>query len=254
MGQVAMLRSALRELRFSLDWPLTVVVLAAIVMTGWIPRARARLWLLLPAVSYYATFIGVISYSYDRFLLPICVLLLLIAGGSFEDALEWSRSRRQRTVFAGAAAAVALYGLAYGASVDRMMLGDSRYTAENWIADRIPVDAHIGAVGYRQYLPVLNPLLTRDLVYDDFQADPPDFVVVNPEHVVRWPPESDVRRIYDVLNDGSKYRKVFSYKTEFVLAPLANQPEVLNRIEDGFTNLDKINPEIQVFQRVTKPK
>jgi hypothetical protein len=35
---------------------------------GWLP-------LLLPAVSYYVTFIAVIGYTYDRFMLPIAVVL-----------------------------------------------------------------------------------------------------------------------------------------------------------------------------------
>jgi len=86
--------------------------------------------------------------------------------------------------------------------------------------------------------------------YEGVMASPPEFIVINREYLARLRPDTDLWRLYMELLTGTTYRLVLSRKTEFRLAPLTTQGEIVNRIEDANTNLDKINPEIQVFQAV----
>ena len=65
--------------------PLVALTAVHLLVVLGILIAPARFWLLLPAVSYYVFFIGVILYNYDRFLLPIYVLLALLAGSWIHD-------------------------------------------------------------------------------------------------------------------------------------------------------------------------
>ena len=54
---------------------------AGIVLALLTPRhRRTAIWLALPAVSYYVGFVNVVLYNYDRFMLPVCLILALFGG------------------------------------------------------------------------------------------------------------------------------------------------------------------------------
>jgi hypothetical protein len=131
-----------------------------------------------------------------------------------------------------------------------MMLYDARYGVEDWIAANVPADARIGVAGFIDYLPRINAAQRSTVDYEGLMASPPEFVVINREYLARLRPETDLWRLYMELLTGSTYRLVLSRKTSFRLAPLTTEDAIVNRIEEANTNLDKINPEIQVFQSV----
>jgi hypothetical protein len=213
-------------------------------------QARRPLTLWLPALSYYAFFVAVILYNYDRFFLPVCVLLAVTAGCWAQDLRERLTSRPLRVAVITTGAAVAVYSFAYAASIDRMMLWDSRYAVESWLAAHVPLDVHVGMVGVTDYLPRISPLQVMRPDYESFLRWPPDFVVVNAEHMARYGPATDEARIYTDLRSEQRYRLVLSQKTEFRWAPLTTDSIIANRREDALTNLDKVNPEILVFEAV----
>jgi len=248
LGQWQMLVSSVSELPWLFGWPMASVVVIAVIATILDRHARRRLWLLVPAVSYYLFFVCLALYNYDRFFLPVCVLLAVLVGCWAEDLRERITSGPFRLGVAAAACVVAVYTFAYAASIDRMMLHDSRYGVEDWIAANVPADARIGAAGFGDYLPRIDAAQKTMVDYEGVMASPPEFIVINREYLARLRPDTDLWRLYMELLTGTTYRLVLSRKTEFRLAPLTTRGEIVNRIEEANTNLDKINPEIQVFQ------
>ena len=250
-GEWDMFVSSLSQSGWLFGWPMACVVAIAVVATLLDRHARPRLWLLLPAVSYYLFFVCLALYNYDRFFLPVCVLLAVLVGCFAEDLRDRVSSSRPLKIGAIAAAClVTVYTFAYASSIDRMMLHDARYGVEDWISANVPADARIGTAGFIDYLPRINPLQVIIVDYEGLLTSQPEFVVVNREYMARYPPDSDSGRLYRELSTGATYRLVLSRKTGFRFAPLATQDEIVNGIEDAKTNLDKINPEIQVFQAV----
>lgn len=242
-GQATMLAEALGLVPWMLGWGATVM--AAVGMAAaWRTHRHAVVALLLPVVSYYVCFIAVIRYQYDRFYLAPAMLLAICAGHGL--AWVWQRPGRwSRTVVV----AVAGYALARGASVDLMMMRDSRLAAEAWLAAHVPDAATVGVFGPAAYLP--RPWNVRFLpigpYWDVMEIVAPEFLVVNTEHARR---ERDAA-FYQPLLDGTHetYRPVARFKSPPGPAVLAWSPVFQNGREDPLTNLDKINPEIVIFER-----
>jgi hypothetical protein len=198
--------------------------------------------LLLPIVSYYLSFIAIIGYQYDRFYMAPAALLAVFAG----VALAWLAGR------AGwgraAAVGVAAYSLAYGASVNLMMASDSRIEAEAWLRAHTG-RAMVAFIGPMAYLPRPGGLLAEPFApdWEAIDAVLPEFLVINAEYAKR--PRSAT--FYEPLLDGTHpdYRLVATFKSPPGASLLAYNSLFTNGIEDDFTNLDKINPEIRVFAR-----
>jgi hypothetical protein len=218
------------------------------------PRAHARwLFLLLPPLSYDVTFLHVVLYGYDRFVLPLVLVLALFSGRLLARGLR--SAPPLRTAAAGLAAGVLAYSLLYAASVDRLLTHDSRYAMERWMARSIPPGAMVAAIGPLGYLPRLEGLRWRPLgpsVARVVQVHP-DYVVVNADYAARADPGTGERELYDALFAGRLgYRLVRRERTPpgWSLIDTA----ALGRDEPGriFSNLDKVNPEICVFVRVSR--
>lgn len=242
-GQLTMLRDALGLVPFMLGWP-TLALVAVGAVAGWRERRAETVALLLPVVSYYAFFIVVIRYQYDRFYLGPVILLAILAGRGLHalwtHPAAWARS---------AAGAAALYALAYGASVDLMMRRDSRFAAEAWLAARAGDTVTIGVFGPAAYLPRPNGLRFLEIgPYEDvLQIISPEFLVVNAEHARR---ERDAAFYVPLLNDTHPaYKQMSVFKSSPGLALLGYQDTFRNGREDVLTNLDKINPEMRVYVR-----
>ena len=117
---------------------------------------RATLWLMLPIISYYVGFVDVVLYNYDRFMLPVCLVLAMFAGFACDRwLLLGSRARGARVA---ALAAVFACTLLYAATVDFVMLRDSRYTVEQWLIAHVKPTESLGWVFPGAVLPVDPPL------------------------------------------------------------------------------------------------
>src|SRR5207244_3446795 len=80
-GRIGLLRLTFDLVRMSLGWPMFLVGIAGVVVGLAQPTSRrVTVCLLLPIVSYYAGFIDVVLYNYDRFMLPVCLVLSLFGG------------------------------------------------------------------------------------------------------------------------------------------------------------------------------
>jgi hypothetical protein len=253
-GQVQLLVTSLAQFRWLFGWPMACVVALALLMTFLNRKGWPRLWLLSPVVSYYLFFVTVVLYNYDRFFLAISALLAVLVGCWAEDVRQRLASLRLRYGVAAAAWGIAVYSFAYGASIDLMMLFDARYRVEDWISENVSPDARIGTAGITKYLPRIHPIQQMTLDTEGLRNERPEFVVLNGEHMRRYPLETDEGRLFAALKAGSGYRLILQHKTSIPLAVLTRQPEISNRFEDAATNLDKINPEILVFQKIQAEK
>ncbi|CAN5295448.1 hypothetical protein BH24PSE2_BH24PSE2_12880 [soil metagenome] len=137
-------------LRDSLGWPLFTVALAGTACAVW-RRRRADIILL----SFGAIFYVVFAASQDpylyfpRYLLPVNVILVVLAG-RFLNAI-WPRGRPARQV-AGVIAVAALGALpAYRTVANNQLLiqEDTRTVAKNWIENNVPQGSRIFIEGLK---------------------------------------------------------------------------------------------------------
>ena len=113
------------------------------------------MWLALPVVSYYVGFINVVLYNYDRFMLPVCLVLSLFGGFALDRWLSRDRRASGRGV-ASVWPRCLRTRLLYAATVDVAMLRDSRYTVEQWLASHVAGADAVGFVFPLQYYPRLD--------------------------------------------------------------------------------------------------
>ena len=243
-GELLLALDTLSQLRFVLGWPALVACAAGL---AWAARERASLLLatLVPIASYLIGFVGVVLYVYDRFLLPVAVVMALFGGFFLSRLIQRSRA-------AGLAAAIAVlgWGAVRAASVDVLMAADGRYDVEK----RLRQEASgrlVAAAGPLEYLPRLDGLRWHRLgpSLRRLAEMKPDFVVVNADYARRADPGTGERQLYDALDSGSAgYALEFSHR---------RRPPSVLRDEDWsperplpiLTNLDKIDPEIRVYRR-----
>jgi hypothetical protein len=253
-GHLALLQQTLRHLAFAMGLPAFLLCAAGVVAALVRPREHARwLYLLVPAVSYVATFLQVVLYGYDRFVLPLCLVLALFGGGFLARGLR--SGPPLRTAAAAMALAVFSYSMLYAASVDRLLTHDSRYTVERWLARNVPPGALVAAIGPLEYLPRLDGLHWRRLgpSVDRLRQVHPDYVLVNADYAARADPGTGERELYDALFAGRLgYRLALRERAPpgwSLIDPAALGQEGPDRI---FSNLDKVNPEICVFLRASR--
>jgi hypothetical protein len=246
-GQLELLSHSIELIRFSFGWPAFILIAAGLIATTLGSERRTRLWLLLPIVSYYCSFLAMVSIVFDRFVLGICILLAIIAGCAVADWIS-SGVPMKRTIAVVSVVAVCLYSLVRAVSLNAMMMADSRYYVENWIATQVPPEAAIDSAGPEAYLPRVfwSDRINAD---DETAASDADYVVINAGHAQRYGPSSTESNFYERLKDERDYSLVLRYRTPLHWSPLARDPVFADSAEHQFTNLDKINPVIEVYRR-----
>jgi hypothetical protein len=248
VGHLALLSLVLRQVAFVLDPLLAAVCALGIGITGWrlaTRRAGAEDWLLgglfVLVLSYYVTFLNLILFSYDRYLLPVAVVLAFFGGRALglitRPEAGWLRVR-QAAVAAGFA-----YALLYAASVDTRLLADSRYYVEDWVEAHAPKPVSVAAVGRKKHIPRFHWIPWEKVVHTQggiIQRQRPQFLTVNVTDL-RRPEEID---IYQQLATGELgYRLVLLYQGR----PLF---DLLTADGDVGSSQRFINPEVALFQRV----
>jgi len=161
-GHLELAWRSVHNLAFCLGWIGAALAAAALVREAARLRARGRtpadrrtLELLLFPLSYYLGFISVIRYSYDRFFLPVALVLVLLVGRLLAAVLDRARGRGERARrLAAAGVALALgYGVARSVTVDYLMLVDRRYDVER----ATPRSAWVvGLAGSESQLPAVD--------------------------------------------------------------------------------------------------
>ena len=252
-GRIALLRLSVDLVRVAWGWPMFMVSLGGLLLALVTPRyRRVAVWLVLPVLSYYLGFINVVLYTYDRFMLPICLILALFGGLACDRWLSsWTRFRGWR---AAALGGVFVCTTLYAATVDLLILRDSRYTVEQWIVEhRQPAD-RVGFVFPLQYYPRLERFPAKEVTSAaQLQRDRPPYFVLNADYGRAEPPDSEIGQLIAGLHSGALgYTLAFHYRQPAPWPWLPGAPRDLvgDREERPITSvLRDINPLFQVFKR-----
>jgi hypothetical protein len=270
-GRLELLRLTVHIIEVSLGWPLFLVSVAGLIVAAATPRLRrVAVWLVLPVVSYYLGFIDVILYNYDRFVLPICLVLSLFGGLALDVFLAASSRAMHRATpstfgllgrpwrVAGVILVFA-YTLLYAGTVDVLMLEDSRYAVEAWSTTHVGRDDLIGVTGLQEYRPRFDNSRWVDIGdVAQLERDRPLYFVLNADYALAVPPETSWGRLIGGLQQGTLgYRLVGRFRRDspWSWLPGAHPDLVGSRRETPvFSTLRNINPTIDVFRRDDPPE
>jgi 4-amino-4-deoxy-L-arabinose transferase-like glycosyltransferase len=252
-GRLALLRLSAHIVLQAWGWPMCLVSAAGLVLAIGSPtQRRIAMWLAVPVVSYYATFINVVLYNYDRFMLPVCLVLSLFGGLAFDRLLTATVVSAWRRAFAyGAFACTLLYAM----TVDVVMLRDSRYTVERWLTAHVTAGDVVGYVFPQQYYPRLESFNTTTISSAaELAQQHPMYYVLNADYARAEPADSPIGQLIAGLQGGRfGYRLAFRYRhpSPWPWLPGAPRDLVGDRTEEPITSvLRQINPLYEVFQRV----
>ena len=162
--------------------------------------------MLLSTLSYYVTFIAVAGYVYDRFLLPVTCILALCAAIGLRRWLDGTAGVRI------AGLVLLAWLVARGASVDLLLLRDSRLVAEEWLEGQVRRDQTVAAVNQYGYLPRIRQFRWTWIApsIPATRAARPDFIVINREYVERLLGGTEERQWIEWLESGAApYEEAF---------------------------------------------
>jgi len=251
-GRIGLFRLTVDIIRLAWGWPMFLVSVAGIVVALVTPSLhRAARWLAWPVVSYYLAFINVILYNYDRFMLPVCLVLSLFGGLALD---RWLAGHRFRTWRVAGAAAVFACTLLYATLVDLVMLRDSRYTVENWLAARVGPGELIGFVFPLQYYPRLEAFNNAEIVsLPQLEENQPPYFILNADYARAEAPDSEIGQLIAGLQNGRLgYSLVFRYREPAPWPWLPGRPRDLvgDRNERPIISvLRHVNPWYEVFKK-----
>jgi hypothetical protein len=253
-GHQQLLSLFLKQVVFVLDPLLAAVCVAGLGVTlGRVLKRRigerfdeeTRLLgaLFFLVVSYYVTFLNLILFSYDRYLLPVAIILAFFGGQTLglvtrpeAFAPVW---RRAVTV---GVAAVFIYAVLYAASVDARMLADSRYYVEDWVREHAPRPVSVAAVGRRKHIPRFPWIPWERVVRTKGQIlvrQRPQFLTVTVSDL-RHPEEIE---IYRQLSSGDLGYRLVLIRQSRALLDLPSKEEL-------GSSQRFINPQVALFQRI----
>ncbi|HUE87395.1 MAG TPA: PA14 domain-containing protein [Vicinamibacterales bacterium] len=211
------------------------------------PRRYRRLLLLLGlAASYLVSFVAVAGYIYDRFLLGIGLVAVLLAAVGFDTAMRAiSIPRARLTVSTG----LLLMVLWPSFLVNLRIASDSRLELEEWMEAHIERDLYVVGSGAQMYLPNLHPF--RHMIEprrdgESFLEWNPDVIVLNAQWVNRYE-RSNLAVVAHSLEQAG-YQRVYSAGRD-PEPPWWSTLIDVGAPADLFSNLDKINPPLSVWRR-----
>ncbi len=238
----------------SLGWPFWLIAAAGVVAALREPSSRRdAICLLLVALSYYLTFINVIRFVYDRFLMPVCLIQALFGGVALDRLLGATAGWTRRAAVAVVAAAFA-YTLLYASTVDVLMLHDARYTAERWLDVHAGPSTVVGTVFSGVFQPRMEDFQSINLEnVDDLSEVAPAYVVLNADYARAVDRRTRDGQLVASLEDHALgYRLAFRYRTPppWPWLPGAHPDLVGARHEVPVVSfLHFINPEIDIYAR-----
>lgn len=166
----------------SLGLPLLLAALAGAGLV-W-RRPRAAVWLLTPVVAHYYLSLRGLELITLRYLLPVTVAGCLLAAVALATLWQAASGALARTAAGGAIAALALWSLARAVEVDWLLLTDSRYQAEAWMAAHLAPTARVEVYQKPAFVPRLRavegafvPIAARSLA--ELAARAPDAIITS---------------------------------------------------------------------------
>jgi hypothetical protein len=167
-----------RAVGSSVGLPAAAAGVAGIVLMA-IRRPWSALYVLAPAAGYYLFSLRVLKQVEIRYVMPLAILLAL--GTGFALAAAWVRGGAWRIP----AIAVVAFGFLWSGEVLWMLVDDSRYHAEKWMAPRLARGETVEVYQSWTYLPRWSR--TSGVHRPDFEAISiedvkrrgPDYIVIS---------------------------------------------------------------------------
>ena len=242
-------RASWMLIRVSVGWPAFVLILAGLALS--LRPWHGRLWwLLLPAISYFVTYAVVVRYTYDRFLLPVLLMLALAAGVAAAAVEAFARGARWTRLVTGS---ILVYSLTYVLAVDVAMTSDSRYRAERWLRANVAPGSRIGLVGGPEYMPRIEGFFGQVMrpTPGELESASFDYIVLNLDWVKRFPPERPESGLFAALREGGfAFRPVFQHGADTRVGGMRFLDRFTPFGEVGFSTLTKIDPPLVIFKRM----
>jgi xanthosine utilization system XapX-like protein len=249
-GHLALLQLFLRQIAFALNPMLSTAAVLGLLLTvykGMKGRDREEVFLLgsifLLVVSYYVTFLNLILFTFDRYVLPVAVLLALFAG-RFLGTLLGLRDSRHPALRRAALALVGLvgvYSVLYASSVDFRLLADSRYYVEDWLAERGVQPEQVLAIGRPHHVARFDRIAWEKVLSANGQVllkRKPDYLAVNLTDI-RSPLEAEMT---ERLKSGELgYRLVLDHQSKPLLDLLS--------ADDVGSSQRFVDPRMAVYAR-----
>jgi 4-amino-4-deoxy-L-arabinose transferase-like glycosyltransferase len=238
----------------SWGWPLWLVSLIGIAIAVREKENRPiAICLGLVMVSYYVAFIDVMLYNYDRYLLPLCVVQALFGGVALDRLLRW-QTPSGRTWRVALVATVFAYTFLYVATVDVLMIRDSRYTVEQWLRSHADPDDLVGTVFPVTVLPRLDSFRSVDLgTVDNLQRWAPSYFILNADYARSVDADTPLGHLVSGLQDETLgYRLAFRHRSTapWSWLPAAHPDLVGPRLDTNVVSiLRDINPTIELYVR-----
>ncbi len=247
-GALALLRATVGQVAATLGLPAFLLGVAgatwALARGVGLPSER---FLLIGGLSYVLTFLYAIFYVYDRFVLPLSLILSIFGAGLLARAAR--RGRVVRRLALTLALVLSAFSLARALATGRLLAHDTRYAAERWLQQNTPPGERLGFVGGWKDLPRQLPgLRVRSLRPDEeeLRRMQPYFVVCNIDRIALVRPTDREAPFYRQLEAGRLGYGLVWRQREPPVWPLSADLEAL----DGRGNISWANPEIAIYRRL----
>lgn len=197
----------------------------------------------MPA-AYLITFVGMVGYVYDRFLVAIVPFVALFAAIGADWLLQFVH---QATIRRRVAAVLVVVALWPTACLAWLQATDTRLQLEAWMLDNLPPDPLVVGVGTPHYLPNLLPYQYRMVGYggpESLLAWNADALVFNTYWHERpeQPPLGQVTRAIA----GAGFREAVTL--ERPLPPLWQRVLASSLdLDPVYSNLSKVSPPVSVW-------
>jgi hypothetical protein len=219
-----------------------------------------------------------VLYAYDRFVMPIVFLLAPFAGLALDRVVfgptETGRHDQsdRRTSNGGSLTGVAsgfsrirsagmlfgtvafAYTALYAATVNLLMIHDSRYAVEDWLRAHVGTEDVVAYTFPLDYLPGVDAFRHEEVRSIEALAElRPAFYVLNEDYARAVPPESPTGQLIAGLQaDALGYRRAVGFRTAspWPWLPAAHHDLTGPRLEKRVsTILRNVNPTTAVFVR-----
>lgn len=249
-GHLALLATTAKCFVWAAGVPLTVAFVGGVVEFARKRRALHLLSMMAPAVTYYASFLAVILYVYDRFLIGWLPIAAAIGGVFLTTMLRVPPKRLvigPIIVFIIVAA-----GIANAIAMNVVFYRDPRHAAWRWLQLNVPCGSSIGVTFNGRYIPPLDCYDMWELAPDliDGMVRWPRYLVLNEALLQRFSVRPSGLRFLERLESGDLgYRRVLRVESDAPFwAPLYWEERFRNRREDIETTSDKPLHAIEVWE------
>ena len=238
-GKLAQAWQAGVNLEFVLGLPAIGLALWGLLAIARDGERRRRHGFHLPAAIGYALFMWLaLPRAYDRFLLPIALSAVLLAGEGADDLL--ARLRRRGWLVGAALVAILVYSGTRAAELDLRLRFDSRVTIREWIARDGGSAPTTWVLGKHDWAALAGRQVGL--------GEPPYFA----RELRRWAPRHLVAEA--AWSRSLRWARVLRAAGYIEAHRDAGRiPARLSRHGRARTNLDKISPELVVYRRASPP-